>query len=287
MEDLKSHFSLTFDRPDAPLHFAAHSHHPWPDVSFEAHAQAWRDAAAHLDLKWELAAAPQEERAKAHVARILNLSSSSSVVFGQNTHEFVTRLISCFDSAKPVRVLTTSSEFHSFQRQIDRLSEVGLVDVTTISCSPFSTFVERFLEAAQRSFDLIYVSQVFFDSGLVFEGLESLADTVPSDDTMIVVDGYHSFMAMPVDLGAIENRCFYIAGGYKYAMAGEGVCFMHCPPDQALTPVNTVGTPPLGICRTVHPPVCHTHQMRKGSKGPPTTHRVSIDSMRFKIGSSN
>jgi selenocysteine lyase/cysteine desulfurase len=44
---------------------------------------------------------------------------------------------------------------------------------------------------------------------------------------------------MPVDLSSIEDRAFYLAGGYKYAMSGEGVCFMHCPPGIAMRPVNT------------------------------------------------
>jgi selenocysteine lyase/cysteine desulfurase len=56
---------------------------------------------------------------------------------------------------------------------------------------------------------------------------------------MIVIDGYHGFMARPTDLGSIAERVFYIAGGYKYAMAGEGACFMHCPPGWGLRPRDT------------------------------------------------
>jgi selenocysteine lyase/cysteine desulfurase len=37
-------------------------------------------------------------------------------------------------------------------------------------------------------------------------------------------------MARPVDLSRLAGRVFYTAGGYKYAMAGEGCCFLHCPP---------------------------------------------------------
>src|SRR5262249_53097602 len=37
------------------------------------------------------------------------------------------------------------------------------------------------------------------------------------------------FGAIPVDISALQDRIFYIAGGYKYAMAGEGACFMHSP----------------------------------------------------------
>src|SRR5918998_873790 len=35
------------------LHFAAHSHHLWPDLTQEAQLQAWDDAARLVDDKWE------------------------------------------------------------------------------------------------------------------------------------------------------------------------------------------------------------------------------------------
>ena len=47
------------------------------------------------------------------------------------------------------------------------------------------------------------------------------------------------FLALPVDFAHIADRAFYLAGGYKYAMAGEGACFMHCPPGFAPRPRNT------------------------------------------------
>ena len=47
---------------------------------------------------------------------------------------------------------------------------------------------------------------------------------------MLALDGYHAFLARPVDLSGLADRAFFLAGGYKYAMAGEGACFLHCPP---------------------------------------------------------
>jgi hypothetical protein len=35
------------------LHFAAHSHHFWPDVSREAQLEYWDDCAKLSDEKWE------------------------------------------------------------------------------------------------------------------------------------------------------------------------------------------------------------------------------------------
>ena len=58
-------------------------------------------------------------------------------------------------------------------------------------------------------------------------------------ETFVVVDGYHAFMAMPVDIGTIAGRVFYMGGGYKYAMTGEGACFLHVPAGYGPRPVNT------------------------------------------------
>jgi kynureninase len=46
-------------------------------------------------------------------------------------------------------------------------------------------------------------------------------------------------MARPTDLSKVAARTFYIAGGYKYAMAGEGICFLHCPPGYGPRPRDT------------------------------------------------
>ena len=51
--NLKPGFSRFLGAKPGRLHFAAHSHHPWPDVSFEAQQRAWLDAAEMMDDKWE------------------------------------------------------------------------------------------------------------------------------------------------------------------------------------------------------------------------------------------
>ena len=39
-----AHFSHYFEANPRRLHFAAHSHHPWPDATQAAHARYWEDA---------------------------------------------------------------------------------------------------------------------------------------------------------------------------------------------------------------------------------------------------
>lgn len=233
-------FTLSVGREDAPFHAAAHSHHPWPDVTLAAQQAAWNNAAGLLDRKWDRVFGEVIPAAQRHVARVLNLPDASSIAFGPNTHSFVLRILSCLPTRRPIRVLTTPSEFMSFSRQIVRLEENGLAEVQRIQTEPFHTFEQRFAEAAsRRPFDLVFVSQVFFDSGFRLRDLAAIVNAVHEPESFIVVDGYHGFMAVPTDIGALANRAFYLAGGYKYAMAGEGACFLHCPPGYGARPRDT------------------------------------------------
>lgn len=237
---MKKHFSRSIGRAGAPLHAAAHSHHAWPDVTRDAQIQCWDDAARLLDGKWDHVFGEVMPKAQAHVARQLALPDPNTIAFGPNTHSFVLRLFSCFPAHKPIRILTTSSEFMSFTRQCARYEEDGLADVTRIAAEPFDTFEARFADAARKGgYDLIFFSQVFFDSSYRVADLKAMVNAVPDRNTMIVIDGYHGFMAALTDLSAIADRAFYLAGGYKYAMAGEGACFLHCPPGYGLRPRDT------------------------------------------------
>jgi selenocysteine lyase/cysteine desulfurase len=236
--NLKPGFTRFLGAAPGRLHFAAHSHHPWPDVSFEAHQQTWLDAARLVDDKWDHILGVVIPDTQSQVASILGLSDPTTLTFGPNTHGFLTRLFSCLEP--PVRVLTTDAEFHSFNRQSRRWEEAGLAIVDRVPAEPFETFADRFTREARAGVhDLVYLSQVFFDSGFVVPELDRVVSSVSEDRAYVVIDGYHGFMARPTNLGAIQDRVFFLAGGYKYAMAGEGVCFLHSPPGYGARPVDT------------------------------------------------
>jgi kynureninase len=221
------------------LHFAAHSHHAWPDVAYDAQVRAFDDAARLADGKWEYVFGELWSNAAAHVARVLRLPDPSSICFGPNVHDFLVRILSGLDGGRTWNVLTTDGEFHSFKRQMDRLVEAGRARRTIVPTEPFETLAERFrVEMLEDDFDLVWASHVFFDSGYAFDELPSIL-TQAAEGTTCVVDGYHGFMARPTDLSAVASRVFYAAGGYKYAMAGEGVCFLHAPPGWIERPLDT------------------------------------------------
>lgn len=229
--------ALSLD-PDR-LHFAAHSHHLWPDASFDGHIRAWLEANQYADRKWDQIFGEVVPEAQRHVATELNLPSPDTVVFAPNTHDFLLRIVSGL-ARKPVRILTTDGEFHAFRRQADRWQEAGEAVVTRIPLAPFDTFDARFVAAARAGeFDLIVISQIFFKTGQVFGGIADLAALADPAGPWVVVDGYHGFMATPTDLSEVADRIFYVTGGYKYAMSGEGAGILHAPDGFCERPVAT------------------------------------------------
>lgn len=244
MVSFKAHFSRFLAADPERLHFAAHSHHYWPDVSLEGQQRAWEWAAEHADAKWGPIFEQVLPAAQGHVARMLGLPDPSTIAFAPNTHELLVRIASSIEAprreGRPLRILATDAEFHSFERQSRRWEEAGLAVVERVPAAPFETLPERLrARAATGEHDLVFFSQVHFNSGYVLEDLAAIVHAVPSTEVPVIVDGYHGFAALPVDLSPIADRAFYMSGGYKYAMAGEGCCFAHCPPGFALRPVNT------------------------------------------------
>jgi selenocysteine lyase/cysteine desulfurase len=236
----KAHFRRFFAADPDRLHVAAHSHHPWPDVTYDAQVRCWDDAARMADRKWAHLFADTWPALQQRIAEILGLPDPATLTFGPNTHGFLMRLLSCLPGGRPARILSTDGEFHSFSRQMRRLEEAGQVRLHQVPVEPLAGFSERFAKAAAHGdTDLVYVSHVFFDSGFAVPDLTALVEAVKASDALIVIDGYHGFMAVPTDLAAIAGRAFYLAGGYKYAMAGEGAVFLHAPPGLGPRPRDT------------------------------------------------
>jgi len=268
-------FGRSLSADPARLHFAAHSHHLWPDASFEGQMAAWDDAARLADRKWDKVMDQAWPEAQANVARELGTDAPDGIVFSSSTHDFLVRLVTAAPrrTPGPLRVLTTDGEFHSARRQFARWEEAGWISVDRIAAEPFESLSDRFLAAASGGeHDFIMASQVLFGSGRLIGRIEELAALGRAEGPWVVIDGYHAFMAIPDPLPLaggekprsgegeglsatdmpspmLENgpsrngsfssippasgrgsSAFYLGGGYKYAMAGEGCAFMHAPP---------------------------------------------------------
>jgi selenocysteine lyase/cysteine desulfurase len=226
-------FSRSFAANPGRLHFAAHSHHLWPDASFDGQVQAWNDAAALADLKWDKVMGEVWPEAQRRVSDEIGSGMPDAIVFSSNTHDFLVRLVTAASrKSGQLRLLTSDGEFHSARRQFARWAEAGWIAIDHVATEPFDSFSERFLAAAREGqHDLILVSQVLFNSGRIFGAVDELAALGAPEGPWVVNDGYHTFMALDRPFGPQSAQtAFTLGGGYKYAMSGEGCAFLHAPP---------------------------------------------------------
>ena len=219
------------------LLLTGHSHQAWPDVGFEAQADAWLDAAELVDEKWERAFA-RADQVRDGFARLLG-DAGDGIALAPNTHELVVRLLSALPLRARSRLVTTDGEFHTIRRQLDRLAEEG-IEVVRVPEAPLESVAARLADAVDDRTAAVLVSLVFFDSGRIARGLDALAVSCRRHGTALLVDAYHALNVVPVSLAELDLLDAYVVGGgYKYCELGEGNCFLRLPPGCALRPVIT------------------------------------------------
>ena len=235
----KKYFSKFLTANEHRLHFAGHSHHYWPDITKKAQEDYWLDSMNLVDDKWGKIFGTKIVQTQKHIANILKIKNYQNIAFAPNTHELVYRIISSIEKDGPINILSTDSEFYSFERQALRLEESNELEVKRVPSEPFNDFTQRFSDESKKSeYDIIFVSQVFFNNSYAINDLLSFVNSL-DQKPLIVIDGYHSFMAIDVDLSELEDKIFYLSGSYKYAGGGEGCCFSLIPKDCKLRPKFT------------------------------------------------
>jgi len=217
--------------------FTGHSHQAWPDCGFEAQQEAWNDAAHLVDDKWGKAFEKAEEVKKGYL-RLLN-DESGNITIAPNTHDLIIKLFSAFQLKDRPRIITTDGEFHSIRRQLDRLEEEG-IEILKIPSQPVSEVVEKIITASNEKTVAIYVSSIFFNSGIILPGLKELAEFCDEKVITLVLDAYHHLNIVPfsVEANKLQNA-FITGGGYKYCQLGEGNAFLRSPKDCKMRPVIT------------------------------------------------
>lgn len=235
----KSFYKKFLKEHEGQIHLSSHSHYFWPDIAFTAYEDYWSLSAKQSDQKWGTIFSKEIPKAQKHISNILNFKNPERISFAPNTQELTARLLSSLYFNGTVNVLTTTSEFHSFSRQIKRLNEEKDFNVKYID-NDKSNFNESFLDSINKETKVIFISQVFYNSCKLVS-LNFLKQIIKkkSDQCILIVDGYHGFCAVKTDLSDIVEDIYYLSGCYKYAQAGEGLCFMTTPVDCDLRPVNT------------------------------------------------
>lgn len=231
-----------------PLAFLDHA---WGGMSPQALHRALERCASLYFLGnpcWDVVFGGEIPKAAAHVKALLGLHGRDDITvqFGHNSHELVWRLLSnkLVGNSDVLHVLCSDTEFYSLTRQLNRLSEVGKIKVTSVPSEPVSSFQERLLkEASAKEYDVIYISQITFlkqqtlisDVGRFAQQLNEMT----RGRSHIMIDGYHGFMALHTDLSVAADKVIYLAGMLKHAACGPNVSFAIVPRSLNPHPVLT------------------------------------------------
>jgi kynureninase len=219
------------------LLLTGHSHQAWPDCALIGQLRAWEDAAERVDAKWERAF-EMADRVRQGYGRLLD-DDPGNVALGQSTHELVVRFLSALPLRERRRVVTTTGEFHTVRRQLDRLEEEGL-EVHRVPAEPADTLAERLAGALDDRTAALLVSSVLFESARIVPGLERVAAACRARGVRLLVDAYHHLNVVPFSVREMDlEDAFVVGGGYKYCQLGEGNAFLRFPPDTLLRPVIT------------------------------------------------
>lgn len=223
-----------FLRPGRIL-LSAHSHQAWPDAAREAQARYFDDAAEYVDDKWEHAVLPLMQRVGERVLVRMGYPKTDRIAFGKSTHELLFRLITALPLRARPRIVTTTGEFHSMHRQLQRLEEEG-VEVVWVDAQQREGLGARLADALDERTSLVAVSGVFFEDSALLDGLPAVLTRAREVGALALVDAYHAFDAVPI---ATDAHSFVVAGGYKYAQFGEGLCWLRLPEHASLRPIYT------------------------------------------------
>jgi len=219
------------------LLLTGHSHQAWPDCSRSGQIAAWDDAAELVDDKWPRAFARAEQVRRAW--RSLLDDPDGEIALGANTHDLVVRFLSALPLRRRPVLVTTSGEFHTIRRQLDRLAEEGL-EIRKVAAEPVDDLVARLLQAADECTAAVLVSAVLFRNAHIVPHLGELAAGCEQLGVELLVDAYHALNVVPFSLQRQRlQRAFLVGGGYKYCQLGEGNCFLRFPADCAARPVVT------------------------------------------------
>ena len=225
------------------LLFTGHSHQAWPDVAFAGQQQAWLDAAELVDAKWEKAEAVASD-VRGGFRRLLH-DDDGDIALGANTHDLIVRWLSAivpmFGSAAASRatLVTTDGEFHTIRRQLDRLSEEGVI-VTRVPRAPLRRWPNGSCNRSTMRRAPCSSHRCCSRRREIVSGIDRIAAACVHHNVPLLVDAYHHLNVVPFDLKGLGlERAFVVGGGYKYCQLGEGNCFLRLPPDCELRPVLT------------------------------------------------
>lgn len=220
----KKYYNALLEANREIQHYSGDLHLYWSDVAKQALLEYWEDSVHFIDNNIKIT------ETQKLIAYNLKLSNPSRIYFSSNACDFIYDLLRSFDLDKKISVLTSDSELYNFEDLSKFLNKNSSTCIEKVKTLPFDNFEERFIEKIKNnSYDIIFISHVFFNSGMVLKNLKAIADAVTDNKTMLIIDGQNAFMTFPTDLSAVETKIFYLTHLEKKNELLGTCSFLHVP----------------------------------------------------------
>ncbi len=167
---------------------------------------------------------PQLSRAKQRFAQLIG-ADPDEVTISHSVSSALSSVASSFDYRQRPAVLSTDLDFPTIPYQWLARGREGVGVRYARSTDRIRVPLEAYRALMGNDVAAIATSHVFFTSGYI-QPIRRLADLAHEYGARIIVDGYHSVGALPVDVKELGVD-FYIGGTLKWLLGGPGLTFIY------------------------------------------------------------
>lgn len=198
-------------------------------ADLERYTAAWYD---NLGGAWEEWLA-EVGAFRANVGALINAPEPGCIVPKTSAGQGLRAVLNCFD--RPIRVLTTRSEFDSIDFLLKSFAGRGRVELQWIAPRANRLYGEEdFIDGLGQKPDLVVFSLVFYDTGQWLQDAGAIVHAARGQGACVLVDLYHAAGALPVDVQSLDVD-FAIGGSYKYLRGGPGAAWLYAHPRRLAT----------------------------------------------------
>ncbi len=137
------------------------------------------------------------------IAEILTLPHPENLFFFNDPFAFWDLFKNIFSNQDKISVLLTEADQNCFFSSSE-------FDLTVISTMPFDQFEQRLINKIKsQKFDIVFISQVFSNSGMAINDLEAINQAAIESEALIVLNAKRSFYSMPTKLATMADSLLY------------------------------------------------------------------------------
>lgn len=190
-------------------------------AALQAYADAW---SAYGAPAWWEEWLPKIAVAKARFAQLIG-AGTHEVTVSHSISSALSSIASAFDYSARSRVVCADLDFPTIPYQWLAKEREGVEVVFAGSADRIGVPLNEYERLVDADTALIATSHVFYTTGAI-QPIRRMADLAHARGAKLLIDGYHSVGALPVDVKALDVD-IYVGGVLKWLLGGPGLTFIY------------------------------------------------------------